>query len=62
MVQSSSITTSLVVPLAGAGVLTLRQIFSFTLGANIGTTITAPNGFSYWYGFRFNCGNKPFDF
>ena len=41
MVQSSSITTSLVVPLAGAGVLSLRQIFPFTLGANIGTTITA---------------------
>jgi sodium-dependent phosphate cotransporter len=41
MVQSSSITTSLVVPLAGAGVLTLRKIFPFTLGANIGTTITA---------------------
>lgn len=41
MVQSSSITTSLVVPLAGAGVLTLRQVFPFTLGANIGTTVTA---------------------
>ncbi len=41
MVQSSSITTSLVVPLAGAGVLTLRQIFPFTIGANIGTTVTA---------------------
>ena len=41
MVQSSSITTSLVVPLAGAGVLTLRKIFPFTLGANIGTTVTA---------------------
>ncbi len=41
MVQSSSITTSLAVPLAGAGILTLRQIFPFTLGANIGTTITA---------------------
>ena len=41
MVQSSSITTSLVVPLAGAGVLTLKQIFPFTLGANIGTTVTA---------------------
>jgi len=41
MVQSSSITTSLVIPLAGAGVLTLRQIFPFTLGANIGTTVTA---------------------
>ena len=41
MVQSSSITTSLVVPLAGAGLLQLRQIFPYTLGANIGTTITA---------------------
>ena len=41
MVQSSSITTSVLVPLAGAGVVTLRQIFPITLGANIGTTITA---------------------
>lgn len=41
MVQSSSITTSLMVPLAGAGVLTLRQAFPVTLGANIGTTVTA---------------------
>ena len=41
LVQSSSITTSTVIPLAGAGVLTLRQIYPFTLGANIGTTITA---------------------
>jgi len=41
MVQSSSATTSLVVPLAGTGVLTLRQIFPYTLGANVGTTITA---------------------
>ena len=41
MVQSSSITTSLLVPLAGAGVLKLRQAFPVTLGANIGTTVTA---------------------
>lgn len=41
LVQSSSITTSLVIPLAGAGILTLTQIFPYTLGANIGTTITA---------------------
>lgn len=41
LVQSSSITTSLVVPMAGAGLLTLIQIFPYTLGANIGTTITA---------------------
>ena len=40
MVQSSSITTSLIVPLAGAGVLRLQQIFPFTIGANIGTTVT----------------------
>jgi sodium-dependent phosphate cotransporter len=41
IVQSSSITTSLVVPLVGAGVLTLTQIYPYTLGANIGTTVTA---------------------
>ncbi len=41
LVQSSSTTTSLVVPLAGAGVLTTRQVFPFTMGANIGTCITA---------------------
>ena len=41
MVQSSSITTSLLVPLAGAGVLKLEQAFPVTLGANIGTTVTA---------------------
>ncbi len=41
MVQSSSVTTSLVVPLAGAGVLTLAQIYPYTLGANVGTTVTA---------------------
>ncbi len=41
LVQSSSITTSLVIPLAGAGILQLRQIFPYTLGANIGTTVTS---------------------
>ncbi len=40
-VQSSSVTTSLVVPLVGAGVLRLKQIYPYTLGANIGTTVTA---------------------
>ncbi|PID27339.1 MAG: hypothetical protein CR982_06205 [Candidatus Cloacimonadota bacterium] len=39
-VQSSSITTSVIIPLCGAGILTLRQIFPYTIGANIGTTIT----------------------
>ena len=41
MVQSSSITTSLLVPLAGAGLITLEQAFPVTLGANLGTTVTA---------------------
>jgi sodium-dependent phosphate cotransporter len=40
-VQSSSATTSLIIPLAGTGVLNLRQIFPYTLGANVGTTVTA---------------------
>jgi sodium-dependent phosphate cotransporter len=39
--QSSSITTSVMVPLAGAGLITLRQTMPLVLGANIGTTITA---------------------
>jgi sodium-dependent phosphate cotransporter len=41
MIQSSSITTSLAVPMAGAGLLTIVQIFPYTLGSNIGTTVTA---------------------
>ena len=41
LVQSSSTTTSLIVPLAGHGIFSLKQIYPFTLGANIGTTITA---------------------
>ena len=41
LVQSSSVTTSIIVPLVGAGILTVRQIFPYTLGANIGTTLTA---------------------
>ena len=40
-VQSSSITTSILVPLAGAGVITLKNAYPVTLGANVGTTITA---------------------
>ena len=41
MVQSSSITTSTIVPLAGAGVVRLHQLYPFTIGANVGTTVTA---------------------
>jgi sodium-dependent phosphate cotransporter len=40
-VQSSSVTTSLIVPLVGAGIVTLKRCFPFTLGANLGTTCTA---------------------
>ncbi len=39
-VQSSSVTTSLMVPIAGAGVVKLRRVFPFMLGCNIGTTVT----------------------
>ncbi len=41
LVQSSSTTTSLIVPLVGTNVLTHRDIYPFVLGANIGTCITA---------------------
>ncbi|MFH1502727.1 MAG: Na/Pi symporter [Candidatus Eisenbacteria bacterium] len=41
VIQSSSVTTSLLVPLAGAGIVKLEKVFPVTLGANIGTTITA---------------------
>jgi len=41
LVQSSSATTSLMVPLAGSGVFGLNVIYPFTLGANIGTTVTS---------------------
>ncbi len=40
-VQSSSITTSILIPLTAAGVLSLRNAYPVTLGANVGTTITA---------------------
>ena len=41
IVQSSSITTSLMVPLVASGILTVETIFPIIMGANIGTTITA---------------------
>eukprot|EP00545_Synedropsis_sp_CCMP1620_P013283 CAMPEP_0119014222 /NCGR_PEP_ID=MMETSP1176-20130426/9420_1 /TAXON_ID=265551 /ORGANISM="Synedropsis recta cf, Strain CCMP1620" /LENGTH=587 /DNA_ID=CAMNT_0006967373 /DNA_START=119 /DNA_END=1882 /DNA_ORIENTATION=- len=41
LVQSSSITTSTLTPLVGIGVLQLEQMYPLTLGANVGTTITA---------------------
>jgi sodium-dependent phosphate cotransporter len=41
IIQSSSVTTSIVVPLVGAGILTVEKIFPYVLGANVGTTVTA---------------------
>jgi sodium-dependent phosphate cotransporter len=40
MVQSSSITTSVLTPLVGIGALRLEQMYPLTLGANIGTCLT----------------------
>jgi solute carrier family 34 (sodium-dependent phosphate cotransporter) len=40
-VQSSSITTSIMIPLCAAGILTLRNAYPVTLGANVGTTFSA---------------------
>ena len=41
LVRSSSITTSLLVPLIAAGILELEHAFPIVLGANVGTTVTA---------------------
>lgn len=40
-VQSSSITTSILIPLVASGVLLVRNAYPITLGANVGTTVTA---------------------
>ena len=40
-VQSSSVTTSLVVPLVATSILKIKQVYPYMLGANIGTTVTA---------------------
>jgi len=41
LVQSSSVTTSIAIPLAGAGLISIHQVFPYALGANVGTTVTA---------------------
>ena len=41
LVQSSSITTSVLTPLVGLSIISLEQMLPLTLGANIGTTCTA---------------------
>ncbi len=40
-VQSSSITTSTLVPMVGVGLVSLEAMYPLTLGANVGTTVTA---------------------
>lgn len=40
LVQSSSTTTALTVPLAGSGKFEVRELLPFVVGANIGTTVT----------------------
>jgi len=41
IVQSSSITTSILVPLVATGILQIEHSFPIVLGANVGTTVTA---------------------
>lgn len=41
IVQSSSLTTSLVVPIVATGKIGVKRAFQFIMGANVGTTITA---------------------
>jgi len=41
IIQSSSVTTSILVPVVAAGVISLEAAFPITLGANLGTTLTA---------------------
>lgn len=43
LVQSSSIFTSALTPLAGIGVISIERIYPLTLGSNIGTTTTGIN-------------------
>jgi sodium-dependent phosphate cotransporter len=40
-VQSSSVTTPLVVPLVATGKISLKKSFPYIMGANLGTTVTA---------------------
>ena len=41
IVQSSSVFTSTLSPLAGAGLVSLERVYPLTLGSNIGTTTTS---------------------
>lgn len=41
LVQSSSLTTSMLIPMLGAGIIKLHHAYPLAVGANIGTTVTA---------------------
>merc|ERR1711871_1315333 len=41
LVQSSSTSTSIVITMVAAGLLTVRQAISLIMGANIGTSVTS---------------------
>jgi len=41
VVQSSSITTSILVPIVASGITTVEAVLPITMGANLGTTVTA---------------------
>ena len=41
LVHSSSVTTCILVPIVASGILTIENAFPITLGANLGTTLTA---------------------
>lgn len=41
LVRSSSVTTAILVPIVASGILSMENAFPITLGANLGTTLTA---------------------
>ena len=50
LVQSSSTTSSLMIPLAGSGILGASVIYPFQIGSGIGTSVTAVLAGSCCYG------------
>jgi|Deesub1362A_J573_1020465.scaffolds.fasta_scaffold00377_26 sodium-dependent phosphate cotransporter len=47
LLQSSSVATSLAVPFAASGIIKIKEIYPYTLGCNIGTTIDPGQIISY---------------
>ena len=41
VIQSSSLSTSMIVPLVATGKVSIKRAFSFIIGSNLGTTLTA---------------------